>query len=101
MINREVVKGILENIKNKVPILDWDFVSKYHNGEDISIMELRLFRKSTTNYIGQFTFESHTGRLIGGKYGKTLNFENTYSIIDALLEVLSLEIQKKSEIALS
>lgn len=95
MINKKDINGILKNIKDKVPTLDWDFVSKYHNGEEVSIMELRLFQASTTKYFGRFTFNSRTGRMIKGRYGKALSFANDLDLLDALLEVLSFELQKK------
>ncbi|MEL6559342.1 MAG: hypothetical protein AAFQ94_14220 [Bacteroidota bacterium] len=94
MVNKTHINGILKNIKNKVPSLDWDFVSKYHNGEDISVMELRLFQQSTTKYFGRFTFNSQSGKVLKGRYGKTLRFNESISLTDALLDVLSFEINK-------
>lgn len=101
MINKQEINGILKNIKNKVPTLDWDFVIKYHNGEDISIMELRLFQTSSTKYFGRFTFNKKTGRVIKGRYGKTLRFTNDLDLLDALLDVLSFELQKQQTIMVS
>lgn len=94
MINKQDINGILKNIKNKVPSLDWDFVSKYHNGEDISIMELRLFQQSSTKYFGRFTFNSQSGKVLKGRYGKTLKFKENVSLTDALLDVLSFELNR-------
>ena len=96
MVNKTVINGILKNIKNKVPSLDWDFVSKYHNGEDISIMELRLFQRSSTKYFGKFTFNSQSGKVLKGKYGKTLQFNENVNLTDALLDVLSFELNKNT-----
>ena len=95
MIDKKEINGILKNIKEKVPMLDWDFVSKYHNGKDISVMELRLFQISSTKYFGRFTFNSASGQLITGRYGKTLRFGGDMELIDALLDVLSFELKKK------
>jgi len=101
MINRQVVNGILKYIKTKVPALDWDFVSKYHNGEDISVMELRLFQHSTTKYFGKFTFDSDSGLIIRGAYGKALSFDSNIYLTDALLDVLSFELKKNPKIVLT
>lgn len=96
MIEKQVVNGILKNIKIRVPALDWDFVSKYHNGEDLSVMELRLFQRSSTKYFGRFTFNSQSGEIIKGRYGKKLKFNESINLTDALLDVLSFELSKAS-----
>ncbi|MEL7145307.1 MAG: hypothetical protein AAFO69_02985 [Bacteroidota bacterium] len=101
MVDKQEINGILNSIKDKVPTLDWDFVSKYHNGEHSSIMELRLFRVSSTKYFGRFIFNGSSGRLLEGRYGKTLQFNNGPDLLDALLEVLFFEIKRKSRATLS
>ncbi|MGB3463769.1 MAG: hypothetical protein WBA74_00790 [Cyclobacteriaceae bacterium] len=94
MIDNNIINGILTNIKTKVPVLDWDFIVKYHNGEDVAITELRLFRRSSTKYLGKLTFDSNSGRIIRGTYRKNLLFSNDTDLTDALLEVLSYELDK-------
>ena len=101
MINNQDINGILVHIKNKVPALDWDFISKYHNGEKVAVMELRLFQVSTTKYLGRFTYNSKTGQLIKGKYGKSLLFQSDIDLVDALLEVLSFELQREKKATVS
>lgn len=94
MIDVKTVDGILNNIKNKVPAMDWDFIVKYHNGTDIAITELRLFRCSSTYFFGKLTFDSNSGQVISGTYRKLLLFNEDTGLTDALLEVLSYEIER-------
>lgn len=96
MIDKQDINGILKSIKGKVPSLGWDFVSKYHNGKDTSVVELRLFQISSTKYHGRFIFNSSSGRMIQGRYGQTLRFSDDLDLLDALLEVLSFELEQKS-----
>lgn len=94
MVDEKTVNGILDRIRNRVPAMDWDYLIKYHNGEDTSVTELRLFRKSSTSLFGKLIFNSSSGKMIRGNYRKNLRFPCDIDLTDALLDVLSFELNK-------
>ncbi len=94
MINERTINDLLKNIRNKVPSLRWDLVCRYHNGNELAIMELRLYKVSMTRNIGRFTYHNPTGKIIRGRYGEKLRFNNQSNMLDALLDILSLELNR-------
>lgn len=85
----------LVNLLNKIcectDSLDWKLNCNYHDGMDVSIMQVVLFDRFDKKRYGHVTFKMENSSVIGGKYKSLIPFTKKVNVVDALLDILHYE----------
>jgi hypothetical protein len=85
----------LINLLNKIcetnKRLSWKLNCKYSQAQTGSEMEIGLFDTSDDKKEGFITFRMETGKVIRGRYGGMVPFNNRLHLVDALLDILHYE----------
>lgn len=88
--------NLLNKICEKNRELTWKLRCKYHDGIDTSIMQIQLLRGEAQVETSSITFRMETGQVIYGKHFGLVPFRKTMNLVDALLDILIYERNKRT-----